>query len=254
MTRIEIDGRAATAETLAHPAVSTHGHFTAMQVRDHKVRGLDLHLARLRAGSREVFDSALDEELLLRHLRHALTGVVDASLRVYVFQPEDELSFMVTVMPPGEPPATPQRLRAVPYARPFAQVKHLGGFAQAHYTRLVRREGFDDALMVTQDGFVTEGATTNIGFFDDDTVVWPDAPVLLGITMQLLNFALTEREVVSRLAEVRLDEVASFDGAFLTNARGIVPVASIDDVVFPVDADRMKVVTEAYDSAPWREV
>ncbi|WNV90420.1 aminotransferase class IV [Umezawaea sp. Da 62-37] len=254
MTRIEIDGRTATAEALAHPAMSTYGHFTAMQVRDHQVRGIDLHLARLRAATREVFDSALDEELLLRHIRHALTDVVDASLRVHVFQPEGELSYMVTVRPPFGPPATPQRLRSVPYVRPFAQVKHLGGFAQAHYTSLVRREGFDDALLVTQDGLVTEGATTNIGFLDDDTVVWPDAPVLLGITMQLLNIALTEREVVSRLAEVRLDGVASFDGAFLTNARGVVPVASIDDVVFPVDADRMKVVTDAYDSTPWREV
>src|SRR3954470_8594207 len=105
MTRIEIDGRPATAEALAHPAMSTTGHFTAMQVRDNRVRGIDLHLTRLRAASKEIFDSDLDDDLLLSHVRHALSGdVADASLRVYVFQPADALSIMVTVNPPGEAP------------------------------------------------------------------------------------------------------------------------------------------------------
>src|SRR3954469_4897622 len=109
MTRIEIDGRPATAETLAHPAMSSTGHFTAMQVRDHRVRGMDLHLTRLRTASRKVFDSDLDDDLVLSHIRHALSDdVADASLRVYVFPPHDTLSVMVTVAPPREAPATPQ--------------------------------------------------------------------------------------------------------------------------------------------------
>jgi branched-subunit amino acid aminotransferase/4-amino-4-deoxychorismate lyase len=249
MTRIEIDGRPATTETLAHPAMSSTGHFTAMQVRDHRVRGIDLHLTRLRTASREVFDSDLDDDLVLSRIRHALSDdVVDASLRVYVFQPGDALSIMVTVAPPREPATAPQRLRAVPYTRPFPHLKHLGGFAQAHYAQLVRRDGYDDALLVTPDGLVTEGATTNIGFFEGDTVVWPDAPVLLGVTMQLVNTVLAEPP---RLAEIRLDDLTAYDGAFLTNARGIVAVGSIDDLEFPVDTTRMKLLADAYAGVPW---
>ncbi|MEO6087404.1 MAG: aminotransferase class IV [Umezawaea sp.] len=249
MTRIEIDGRPATAEALAHPAMSTTGHFTALQVRDHRVRGMDLHLTRLRTASTEMFDSDLDDDLVLSHIRHALAdGIADASLRVYVFQPGDALSVMVTVGPPGEAATTPQRLRAVPYTRPFPHLKHLGGFAQAHHAKLARRDGYDDALLVTPDGLVTEGTTTNIGFFDGDTVVWPDAPVLLGITMQLVNTALAEPP---RLAEIRLEDLTAYGAAFLTNARGIVPVGSIDDLDFPVDPDRMKLITDAYASVPW---
>jgi len=248
MTRIEIDGLPATADTLAHPATSTTGNFTAMQVRGGKVRGMDLHLTRLRTASQEMFDVRLDDDLVLGHVRHALEDVVDASLRVYVFQPEDALSIMVTVNPPGEPPSTPQRLLAVPYTRPFPHLKHLGGFAQAHHAKLARRAGFDDALLTTPDGLVTEGATTNIGFFQGDTVVWPDAPVLLGVTMQLVNTALPEPP---RLAEIRLDDLTAFDAAFLTNARGAVPVSAIDDLEFPVDPARMKVVVDAYESVPW---
>ncbi|HEX6339961.1 aminotransferase class IV [Umezawaea sp.] len=249
MTRIEIDGRPATTDTLAHPATSTTGNFTAVQVRDRKVRGLDLHLVRLRAASREMFDRDLDTDLVLAHVRHALSDdVVDASLRVYVFQPEDELSIMVTVNPPGEPPSTPQRLRSVPYTRPFPHLKHLGGFAQAHHATLARRDGYDDALLVTPEGLVTEGTTTNIGFFQGDTVVWPDAPLLLGVTMQLINAALP---TPPRLAEIHLEDLPQFDAAFLTNARGIVPVSAVDDLEFPVDQHRHKKLADAYNTTPW---
>jgi branched-subunit amino acid aminotransferase/4-amino-4-deoxychorismate lyase len=246
MSRIEIDGRTATAEALVHPAVSTYGHFTAMQVRDGKVRGMEFHLARLRAASVELFDTELDDELVLSYVRHALTDVVDASLRVYVFQPASALSIMVTVNPPGSAPAVPQRLQSVPYVRPLPEVKHLGGFAQGYYVRSAQANGFDDALLVGPDGVIAEGATTNIGFFDGATIVWPDAPQLAGITMRLLDTV-----VPSRREPIRLADVGSFDAAFLSNARGVVAVSAIDAVEFAVDDVRMKALALAYDSIPW---
>ncbi len=57
--RTEVDGREATAEQLRFPAF-TYGHFTAMQIRGRKVRGLALHLARLDAANRELFGVGLD--------------------------------------------------------------------------------------------------------------------------------------------------------------------------------------------------
>lgn len=53
MFRIEIDGRAATVEAMW--SGGGFGHFTAMQVRDRKARGVDLHLARLEEGNRALF-------------------------------------------------------------------------------------------------------------------------------------------------------------------------------------------------------
>ena len=47
----QINGVAATSDALAALAFAGHAHFTAMQVRDGHVRGLDLHLARLRDAS-----------------------------------------------------------------------------------------------------------------------------------------------------------------------------------------------------------
>ena len=82
--RTEVDGREATAEQLRFPAF-TYGHFTAMQIRGRKVRGLELHLSRLDAANRELFGAGLDGDLVRDQIRHALgDDMADASVRVYV--------------------------------------------------------------------------------------------------------------------------------------------------------------------------
>ena len=84
--RVEIDGRSVSAETLWSLATA-YGHFTAMQVRDGRTRGLSLHLDRLEAANNELFDAGLDRQRTRDLMRHALGDSGDASLRVYVFEP-----------------------------------------------------------------------------------------------------------------------------------------------------------------------
>jgi hypothetical protein len=81
LLNIEIDGRGVGAETLWETA-SAYGHFTAMQVRGRRTRGLALHLRRLEVANRELFEFGLDHERIRWLVRHALRGVEDASVRV----------------------------------------------------------------------------------------------------------------------------------------------------------------------------
>ena len=46
-------------------------------------------------------------------------------------------------------------------------------------------------------------------------------------------------------------DVGSFDGAFLTNARGIAPVGRIDDTEMPLDAELVATVIRTFEAAPW---
>ena len=249
--RIEIDGRDADAAAL-WSTVSGYGHFTAMQVRNRRTRGLTLHLARLEAANRELFDAGLDRERVRGLIRHALRGVEDASVRVYVFESDGEPATMVTVRPPGGV-ASPQRLQSVRFQRPDAHLKHLAT-GQAYYARLARRNGYDDALLTADDGVVSESAVANVGLFDGSGVVWPDAPQLHGITMQLLERVLPERGVPSRREPVRVRDLPSFAGVFLSNARGVAAVDGVDDVSLPVPAERLQAVTDAYNAVPWDDI
>lgn len=69
--RVELNGRVAEQGTLEELAFAGYGHFTSMQVRGHRVRGLDLHLERLRRDSRELFGRAVDGRRVLGYLRQA---------------------------------------------------------------------------------------------------------------------------------------------------------------------------------------
>ncbi|MGM1059209.1 aminotransferase class IV [Saccharothrix sp. Mg75] len=246
MLRIEIDGGPATAEQLAAGLLGNYGHFTAMQVRDRRTRGLDLHLRRLDAANRELYGTGLDGERVRGLVSRALgDDVRDAAVRVVVFG-VGAPRVLVAVRPPSTPPAGPRRLLPVDYTRPLPHVKHLGGFGQLHHGNVAERAGYDDALLTTRDGVVVEGAIANIAFLDaDGGTAWAQADWLHGITMQLL-----ERVLPSRREVVRLADVPRYRGAFLTNSIGVVAVSAIGDTELAVDEAAMTRVRAAYDAVP----
>jgi len=248
MTRIEIDGAPPTPARLWE-VVSAYGHFTAMQVRGGKVRGLDLHLRRLAAANREAFGAGLDGDRVRALVRHALDGTRDASVRVYVFEAPGEPATMVTVRPPAEMAAR-WRLQPARYQRPDPHIKHVAT-DQGHHRRRAERDGFDDAVLVGPGGEVAETTLANVGFLDGPAVVWPDAPLLRGITMQLLERELARRGVPLRRSAVRLADLASLDGAFVSSARGVGAVTAIGDVAFPAEPEGLRLLAETYAAVPW---
>ena len=72
--------------------------------------------------------------------------------------------------------------------------------------------------------------------------------------MQLLEHQLPEFHVPSRRAPVRLQDITSFEGAFLSNARGVAAVGQVDDASLPIPAERMKTIADAYASATWDNI
>ncbi|WP_225803576.1 aminotransferase class IV [Streptomyces sp. NK15101] len=240
---IEVDGVPAADPQLLATLMSGYGHFTAMQVRDGRVKGLDLHLDRLDRSTRELFGRKLEGKRVRGLVAGALTtaGRRDASVRVYVYP---GVRTVVTVADPApDGLGAPQRLTSVDYWRPAPHIKHLGGFGQRFHGEAARRAGYDDALLTSPHGEIAEGAVTNIAFWDGTSVVWPAAPCLNGITMALL-----EQRLESVRRPVTLADLPGFRAAFVTNSRTIAPVTGIDELAFTVDEELMGRVYSAYES------
>ncbi|MEV7415357.1 aminotransferase class IV [Streptomyces sp. NPDC089919] len=252
---LQVEGRTVEAEPLPVMLMGGFGHMTAMQVRDGRVQGLALHLARLDAATRELFGQGLDGGRVLARMRQALAeaGVRDAAVRVYVYAAPgaDDPVTLVIVRPPTPAPAGPQRLRSVPYVRPFAHLKHVGVFGQGLHLRQVQAAGYDEALLVAPDGTVAEGAITNVGFVAGDTIVWPAGPQLVGTAMRLLRRQLEDAGLAWRQEPVRLDDLARFDGAFVCNSIGLAPVARIDDLDLPHDGPLLRALPGLLEQVPW---
>ena len=255
--RLECDGRTATLEQIWALDLSPSGHFTAMQVRGKRTLGLDFHLARLDAATRELFDAGLDGSVVRAYVRHALADdIEDASVRVNVFKPNagDDVSVMVGVRPPAPAPSDHLSMQAVEYQRPRAHIKHASGFGQGYFSGLAQANGFDEALFVGPDGRIAEGAITNVGFVAADAIVWPDAPWLHGVMMQVLQRELDRAHIAWRYEPVQIADVVSFEGAFVTNSRGFASVERIDEQVLPTDAALARTAKQLIAAAPFDQI
>lgn len=252
---VQLNGQAATAEDLAPLAFAGYAHFTAMQIRRGQVRGLDLHLERLRYASMKLFGQALTDNRVRSCLRAALdAGPPDLSLILTVYSPVGE--FTVSDMEPGVlvrtgPAASgPQgalKLAAVEYERILPTVKHVGEVAKTYFLRQAVEQGFDDAAFIDRHGRLSEASIWNLAFWDGDAVVWPSAEMLNGITMSIVRRQLDRLGVPQRVREVRLTDLSALAGAVVMNSwTPGVAVNQIESVTLPEAPHFLELLRRAY--------
>jgi branched-subunit amino acid aminotransferase/4-amino-4-deoxychorismate lyase len=246
MGYVEVNGQAADEEAAALLDHEGWGHFTAMQVRGGRTRGLDLHLARLEAAHRDVYGRPLDGDLVRARVRHALDGRPDASVRVYGYW----AGLIVTVRPPQEMAGRPYAMMTQHFQRPLARLKHVGSWGQGRFRALATAAGFDDVLLTDEAGQISEGGITNVGFWRDGTVVWPRAPRLDGITMLVLQRQLRAGGVAQAEATVRVPDLPACDGMLVCNSHGWAPVGRVDDTPIRSDDAFTEAIAAAYASCP----
>ncbi|MCK2215714.1 aminotransferase class IV family protein [Actinomadura sp. ATCC 31491] len=252
-----LNGRPATAGDLAPLAFAGYAHFTAMQVRDGRVRGLDLHLERLRAASAELFGRTLSDERVRSFLRAAVAaGPPDLSLTAHVYAPGfaaagAEPDVLVRTGPAATPPEGPLALAAAAHERFLPHVKQAGEAAKTYHLRRAAAEGLDDAAFVDRRGRLSEATIWNLAFWDGSAVVWPVAARLGGVTMGVVRRRLAALGVPQLDREVTLDDLPGLAGAVVMNSwTPAVPVHRIGAADLPPAPSFVKLLHRAYQDEP----
>ncbi len=195
-----------------------------MRVRGGRIPFLERHLARLERSLAELGLRRPTRDIAGLVAPFAATG--DAALHVEVC--DGRATVTVRDVGPLDPPAviTAAELH-VPYPHKTSQ---RDCFVEAAQEAEVAEA--DDALLLTHDGWVTEGTVWNVFWWDGDVLGTPalGLGVLPGIGRgRVLELA------AAREGKYRRDSVAQ-RSVFFTNAvRGIVPLASLDGDAVPAD-------------------
>lgn len=223
-----INSAPATADDMMPLAFSGFAHFTAMQVRDRKVKGLDLHMTRLKQATLRLFGMTLPDEQVLRSIRLAIAnGPADQSLTVTVYSPDGELTaksmdaepaILVRTGPPSDGPSGPVRLGIVEHERFLPSIKHVGEGAKTYYLHRAVEQGFDDAAFIDRHGRLSEATIWNLVFWDGYSVVWPKAQILTGTMMGIVQRQLSLLDIPQRYEEIKPADVANFSGAAIMNS------------------------------------
>ncbi|MBC8650148.1 aminotransferase class IV family protein [Pseudomonas sp. MTM4] len=256
-----INGQPVTDLQLSPLAFAGFAHFTAMQVRDAKVKALDLHLDRLRNASLEFFGRAPSDALLRSYIRMAIQeGTRDQSLTVTVFSPHGEFTadsmdlepgVLVRTAAPSDGPKGPLRLSAIAHQRPLAAIKHVGEVGKTYYLHQAIRQGFDDAAFLDDRGHLSEGTIWNLVFWDGATVIWPRAEMLKGTMMAMVQRQLARLEVPQRHEFITLESLNELSGAAVMNSwtPGI-PVTAIASHTIEEARPFIELLHKAYEAEP----
>ncbi len=116
--------------------------------------------------------------------------------------------------------------------------------------REARSRGAEEALLLNQDGFVAEGASTNVFAAKGGSIRTPplSAGILAGITREIVLELLPGLGIPSSEEPLRLSDLLSADEVFLTSTtREVVPVCLVDDQ--PVGSGRPGGLTNRVEGA-----
>ena len=95
-----------------------------------------------------------------------------------------------------------------------------------------RKRGYDEALLLNQDGFVAEGSGQNIFIVKDNKVITngENASILMGITRETIIQLCHDLEIDIQIMDITHEMLLNADEAFFTGtASEITPIISVDD-------------------------
>jgi len=209
------------------------GLIETIRVRDGRIPFLDRHLARLARSLAELGLPKPNQDIAKLVTPFAATG--DAVLRVEVR--DGRASVTVRELSRTEPPVV------VTAAEPHQTYRHKTTERDCFEEAAAEAEvaEADDALLLTPEGFVAEGTTWTVYWWEGregggggDRLVTPTLE--LGILPGIARARVLE--LVQQVVQGRYPRAAlTGRSAFLTNAvRGVVPLAFLDGTAVPADA------------------
>ncbi|MDO4887237.1 MAG: aminotransferase class IV [Actinomycetaceae bacterium] len=261
MLRVHYNHKPATIADLAPLAFAGFAHFTAMQTRGRAVRGLELHLARLRSASDELFGTHLPDGEVRAALAAAIdAGPADASLACYISSRPGEfthspqtpdLDILVKIDAPASAPEGPLALDVVRHERYLPRIKHVGEAAKTHLLRCASRRGFDDVAFLDARGRLSEASIWNLAFWDGRRVLWPDAALLPGVTMQVVQRQLDRAGIDQQTRAIGLQDInTSLQAVVMNSWTPAVAVSRLGDRELDAGDDLVRMLHSAYEREP----
>ena len=256
---------AATVSVYDRSFLYGDGLFETMFVSNSKPFRWSQHMERLERGAeflgiklpftREALGDFAAELVARNQMPGALLRLTlsrGVGVRGYSPKGADKPVLVMTLHPIGAPasdPARPEhagsetgaplRWRArtasfrLPAGEALAQFKTCNKLAQVLARAEAEAAGADEALLLNTDGFVVEGASSNLFWIECGAICTPalDDGILAGVTREVVLELCTKLGLPCREASVRWSDFEQVDAAFLSlSSHGIIELAGINDI------------------------
>lgn len=133
--------------------------------------------------------------------------------------------------------------------RPNPNVKRLWSEDRRLQTAFIRKRHLYEALLVAEDGTITEGSKSNVFFIRGNTVLTPPGDrVLKGITREKIIQLCTHLSIRLIEQSISISRLNEFEAAFLTGTSPkVLPISRIGNCEYQVVNPVMTTLIKAYD-------
>ena len=200
---------------------------------------LDIDKEKFTYGAREI----VDKDKLPNTNIKILVGVFNKEANILIYN-------IKSSYPSEEIKNLGVRVKAFKYERnnPNAKVVNLN--YKKEVAKFILENELFEALLVDNNGVVTEGSRSNIFFIKDGRVFTPKSSgVLLGITRMKLLELLKNLNIEFLEADIALESISEYDGAFLSGTSiNALAIKNIGDLVFDsAENETFKMIRESFE-------
>lgn len=233
------------------------GVFTTIKVKNGVPELLDLHLIRLEEQCKtlkiippKIFLSDI-EALILKNkaligvwrLKLIVTGGKSAHLNL---QTREYGNFVMLLTEAQEFSSKKIKLTLFPSSikRPTSHLKTLSYLDRLWISEYAFERGFDDAVLLSLDGYITETAFSNIFWYSNGAFFVPDPSLelLMGITITHWIAILKSQGYKIHFVKEKIEKISTHVQLFICNAiKGVLPVVEMGGKEFHTDPEIEKV-------------
>ena len=223
------------------------GVFEALTIHDHFPFGIDNHIERLKQSCKKQLFENVDFSLIKNNILKIASQYKTGYVRVLILRDDSDEDFTIYSfyqLPIDIPENYSLESQPAPW-HPGGDFEvnsdNIIGSKSTSYaynmkqTREAIRNGFSDALLLSNKGVVLEGPTFSVGWIKGEIIYVPDLDlgILDSITRKyLLKFG-KENKIATEVSRITIDELYTVDTVFvMSTAKHGIFVSKIDDKTY----------------------
>ncbi len=223
-------------------------HYTPLFLEDHIQRFTNSFTALQKADSAIVNTRMISERL---HTLIAKNNISDGNIR-FQFNNNNPSQFCAWYIPSSYPTVQQYSegvtVKTLQAERSDPNIKARDKKLRIGADLFIRKEKISEAILVNNEGFLTEGSRSNIFFIRNQTFVTPPLScVLPGITRQKVIRLIKTNELDFQETALHKDTLDKYQACFITGTSvKILPVARIDNVSTDVTNHLLRKIMKLY--------
>ncbi len=264
------DSAKARLHPINHSMQYGGGVFEGLKAADGNIFKLEEHTSRLFNSARLMklgIDFSEDEVNKAHYELLAVNNLKNAYFRPFVWRDDDTIKItpqnprnriMIVAWEIEERERPPMKVTVSTWIKPGKKMFPHGCKSSAQYGLLslagleAANDGFDDAILLDEKGFIAECTSSNIFFLRDNTLFTPQTNYCLdGITRQTIINIASDLGFSCDILDITTSDLTSFDAAFVTGTavglREISQIVNNDHEINFVSSEVFHLIKKTYD-------